>query len=154
MAPKDGWERLREREDQEEREREDALQAELLKKRQQTGGLSKKTDAGGELAREAAIQSSGGSTEKLIELLDRVEPLLEQVRVLYAQYFSGVERLPPVERRKQLDQVMGSLSMMSKPTQVLQFRFKAVQSRYTSYCEQWDRKIRELESGRGRMPGR
>jgi hypothetical protein len=147
MAPKDGWERLREREDQEEREREEALQAELLKKRLQPGG--KKSDAGVELVREASIQSSGGSTEKLVELMDRVEPLLDQVRVLYAQYFSGAERLPPIERRKQLDQVMNALSLMAKPTQVHQFRFKALQARYQSFCEQWERKLRDVESGKG-----
>jgi hypothetical protein len=148
MAPKDGWERLREREDEEEREREEALQAELLKKRLQTGGRSK-GDAAGDLAREASLQTSGSSTEKLIELLDRVEPLMEQVNILYSQYFTGVERLPPVERRKQLGQIMNSLALMSKPTQVLQFRFKSVQSRFQSFCDQWDRKLRDLESGKG-----
>jgi hypothetical protein len=148
MAPKDGWERLREREDEEEREREEALQAELLKKRLQSGGRSK-GDAAGDLAREASLQTSGSSTEKLIELLDRVEPLMEQVNILYSQYFTGVERLPPVERRKQLDQIMNSLALISKPTQVLQFRFKSVQSRFQSFCDQWERKLRDLESGKG-----
>ena len=155
MAPKDGWQRLRDREDQDAQEREEELQSELLKKRLQSGGLSKK-DASGELVSEASVHSTGGSTEKLVELLDRVEPLMEQVHVLYSQFFSGVERVPPLERRKQLDQVMNSISLMGKPTQVLQFRFRTIQTRYRTFCEQWERRLRDLESGKGsgRPPSR
>ncbi|MEN9724144.1 MAG: hypothetical protein RJB38_2130 [Pseudomonadota bacterium] len=151
MAPRDdrdGWSRLREREEEDEREREEELQSQLLKNRLQPGGQSKGA-AAGDLAREAASLQSSGLSEKFVQLLDRIEPLLEQVHLLYGQYFGGVERLPPIERRKHLDQTMHSLSLMPKPTPALQFRFNTVQSRFRSYTEQWDRRLRELESGKG-----
>ena len=149
MSEKKGWERLREREDREEQEREEALQSEILKNRLRGGG---KHSAASELAREADLLQASGSTEKLLELLDRVEPLLEQVHVLYSQFFSGVERLPPHERRKQLDQIMNALIAMPKPTQVLKFRFGTLQTRYRTHCEQWEKKLKEIESGKVSRP--
>lgn len=149
MAPKDGWSRLREREEEEEREREEELQSEILKRRLQG---NHRPDAGADIAREASMFQSSGASDKLVELLDRVEPLLEQVNVLYAQFFSGMERLPPKERHKQLDQVMTSLTAMSKPTQILQFRFNTLRARYRTYCEQWAKKLKDVESGKIARP--
>ncbi len=141
---------VREREEREEAEREEELESALLKRRLQKGGAPQKGRSGadGGLLHEAHIASQSGATEKLLELMDRVEPLMEQVHQLYSQFFNGVERLPPLERRKQLEQVMNTISMMAKPTQALRFRFRTVQTRFTSFCEQWDRKIRDLESGK------
>ncbi len=145
---KSGWDRLREREEEEEQERAEQRERELLKSRLEHTAKGAASDLSGETLRDASAYQESGSTEKLAELLERVDPLMEQVHLLYGQFFSGVERLPPIERRKQLDQVVNMLSSMSKPTQVLQFRFKTVQARYRTYCEQWDRKLRELENGR------
>ena len=150
MAPKDGWSRLRDREEQEEQEREELLQSEILKRRLQGGGARR--DVSGDLMSEAALFESSGVTEKLVELLDRVEPLLEQVNVLYAQFFAGVERSPPQERHKMLEQIMSSLTAMAKPTQILQFRFNTTRARYRTYCEQWSKKMKNLEAGKMARP--
>lgn len=146
MAAKKSLDSFREREDREEREFQDALEEKLLKSRLESKG--KPSGLSHADAQDALLAQGGGPSEKVAELLDRVEPLIEQVHVLFTQYFTGVERLPPVARRTQLDQVMQALTQMPKTSQTMQYRFRSAQSRYLSYSEQWDRKLRDLESGK------
>jgi hypothetical protein len=90
----------------------------------------------------------GGSTEKLTELFERVEPLIEQCNNLYNMYITGVESRPPLERRKHLDQVMTTLQMMAKPTQAYQFRFSTLNASYNTHKDRWDRMCKDLENGK------
>ena len=97
---------------------------------------------------------SGASSEKVDELLLRADPIIDQVHGLYNQYLAGVESRPPIERRKQLDQLMASLLLMHKPTAGLQFRFQTVQSKYATYRDRWDRLMADLESGKLKRVGK
>lgn len=124
MADKEDWRRRREREDEEEREEE-------LKKEKESPSFS-----------------SGVSSEKLVELLERADVLIEQLTHLYNMYFAGAERLPPVEKRKQLDQIMLSVTYAAKPTPSLLFKCNGMVSRYSTHKEKWDRMIKDLESGK------
>jgi hypothetical protein len=92
--------------------------------------------------------ASSAGTEKLVELIERALPLIEQLNNLYNQYISGVERCPPLERRKQLDQLMATLTLMSKPTPAYQFRFNTLNSSYLTHRERWERLCKDLESGK------
>ncbi len=125
MTPKDddSWKRYRERED--ERDSESVAPSSP-----------------------AAAKASEGGTEKLIELLKQVEPMIEQVHMLYNQFLAGVEKRPPIERRKQLDQLMETIQAMFKPTPAAQFRANTVRTRYQSYRDRWDKTIKDLEDGK------
>ena len=140
--PKSFTERLREREDEEE--------AEALQRKEEREAAARKSRAPGSpsagLLAEAEDIRNSGSSDKLHELLERIEPLLEQVHQLYNQFFSGIEKRPPLERRKQLDQTMEMILLMNKPTASLQFKCTTIRTRYVSFAEQWDRRIRQLES--------
>lgn len=86
--------------------------------------------------------------DKFIELIERAEPMIEQLNTLYNMYAAGAEKLPPTERRKQLDQTMTALQMLNKGTLANRFRYNSVQNRYQSHCERWDRMMKSLEGGR------
>src|SRR3954462_15401165 len=77
--------------------------------------------------------------EKLDELYDRGERLVEQVNSLYAQFFSGIETRPPKMRRDQLDQLMNALQIMVKPTELYRFRYQSLYGTYLVYRNKWDR---------------
>jgi hypothetical protein len=79
---------------------------------------------------------------KLNELLERAEPMIEQVNTLYNQYFVSAERRPPIERRRLLDEMMQTIHLMKKPTQSLRFRATALHARYTTHKERWNKKLR------------
>jgi len=90
-------------------------------------------------------QSEGA---KLDELLQRAEPLIEQLNNLYAIYFAGVEKLPPNERRQQLEALMSQLSVMHKPNPTYRFRVDTLVTRFVTYKDRWDKLLKDLESGK------
>ena len=87
-------------------------------------------------------KSGDAAIDKLIENFQRVEPLIEQLNNLYNQFFAGVERRPPIERRKQLDQLMMSLQLSNKPTPAYQFRFNTLYTSYITHRERWDKLVK------------
>jgi hypothetical protein len=86
--------------------------------------------------------------EKLDELLLRADPLVEQLNNLYNIYISGAEQIPPTERRKNLDMIMVTLQMMSKPTPGALYKYTAIQAKYDTYRNRWDKLLKDLESGK------
>ncbi len=86
--------------------------------------------------------------EKLVRIFERVEPMMEQLNTLYNQYKVGLERIPPIERRKQLDELMGQLIYMQKPTAAYLYRYNTLYHRYNTYKERWDKLVKDVESGK------
>jgi len=117
----DAWKRYREKED--ERERGESVS--------------------GPQANKAILTS-----DRVTQLVEQAEPLIEQVNNLYNQFMSGIERLPPEARRKQLDDMMGSITTMPKPTPAVQFRCNTLTAHYKTYAEKWDKLLRDLEAGK------
>jgi len=120
------------------REREDEEEAAQQAKKASVG-------EGGKVGLPGSI---GGDSEQLASLIERAEPLIEQLNNLYNQYIVGAEQRPPLERRKQLDQLMMTVQMMGKPTPTMQFRASTLTQRYTVNRERWDKMIKDLESGK------
>lgn len=125
----DDWKRRREKEDEEEElARQESLNRDSKNKNERP--------------------VSAAPTEKLDELIQRSDVLIEQLNNLYNMYVVGVEKSPPTERRKQLDQMMLSIQMSSKPTAAILFKCSGSLSRYNTHRERWEKMIRDLESGK------
>ncbi len=129
----DDWRKRREREDESEREFES--------KQVRSRGVEHP-------GRHGIETQSSDPTQKLIELMDRSGPMMEQLNNLYAMYLSGVERRPPIERRQVLDALMQQISGLPRPTPALQFRVQTVLARYPAHKDRWDKLMREREQGR------
>ena len=86
--------------------------------------------------------------EKLMETIQEIERTLDQLDNLYRQFRLGFEKHPPHARRKQLDQMMGAIAYVHKPTAQINFRYHALQSRYEAYAVRWDKLVAGIESGR------
>lgn len=80
--------------------------------------------------------------------LDLIETKLARLRVLYDQYFMGVEKLEPMSPRTEIEKMLLRSRVGSLGTTVQRFRFRALQHRFTSYCGFWDRIVRLIEEGR------
>jgi hypothetical protein len=126
-----------------QRDDEDAADTELRELRK-TGNAT----AGGKPAKATTGRTGDAELDKLLEGLQRAEPLIEQLNSLYNQYVVGVDLRPPLERRKQLDQLMMSMQMLSKPTPAYQFRYNTLNASYLTHRERWDRMLKDLESGK------
>lgn len=123
----DSYQRRKQREKEEEEE-EAARKA---------PGAQKKGDA-----------PAAATGDKLLDLIARSEPMIEQLDHLYMMFIAGADKIPPNEKRKQLDQTMAGLQAMSKPSQSAAFRYNALHARYVTYRDRWDKMLKDLEDGK------
>lgn len=81
------------------------------------------------------------------QLLEELPPLIEQLNNLYNMFIAGVEKRPPVERRKFLENQIQRLINMPKTSSTLKFKTQAVVNQATTHMERWDKLIRKIEVG-------
>lgn len=94
------------------------------------------------------ISAANPSSQEIDSLLHQGEVLIEQLDRLYQSYFQGIERLPPIQKRKQLDDLILQIDKRPKPTTQIQFKVQTVRNKYNTYRDRWDRKIKDIENGR------
>ena len=118
---KNAWERMREKQEaREEEERRGLTQETHLKMPSGAPGNVKIGQTGDPL---------------VIELMNRAEIMIEQIQNLHNMYVAGLERLPPITQRKQLDDVVAKIMAAQKPTPALLFRVNQFNAKYTMYRE-------------------
>lgn len=76
-----------------------------------------------------------------------LEERLEKLRVLYDQYFMGIERFEPARRREEVDRRIKTLRRENIRNTALRFKFQQVIQRYTTFSQYWTRILREIERG-------
>ena len=82
--------------------------------------------------------------QELIELSTRIERL----RVHYQQYFLGIEKVPPLVLREQLERRIRESPLHDTKRAVFKFRFQSLLQRLRTYEVYWDRLQRDIEEGR------
>jgi predicted nuclease with TOPRIM domain len=88
--------------------------------------------------------------------LDKVNQLINEVHQLYNLYFQGAERLPPHNKRKDLELKMHWVraEVFKKSNAALTFALRQLEARYQSMHNRWDKTMSEIESGKFRIPPR
>ena len=130
------------REDESLREKRDREEDEELEKKELEEELLKRQFV------KHKVGSVEGTTDKLNELVQKAEPMIEQLTHLYNQFMAGAEKFPPIEKRKQLEEVMNRIHLMSKPTAAIQYRCQTLLAHFQANRDRWDRLIKDLESGK------
>lgn len=97
------------------------------------------------LTMQEQIEASKKAMEDELVALERK---LNRIRVLYDQYFMGIERLPPEMMRNDLDKAFMRSKIPRSRSTALKFRFRSTRQKYTSLKSYWDRIIRLIEEGR------
>jgi hypothetical protein len=72
---------------------------------------------------------------------------LDRLKVLYEQYFVGIEKQAPSVQRKEVEKHIQWLLMQNIGNTAVRFRFQTILRRWKLYAERWDRVLREIESG-------
>jgi hypothetical protein len=88
------------------------------------------------------------SAEELESELDELQRRLERLRVLYEQYFLGIEKTPPFSLQKDVVRVIHRLSHARIPTTTLKYRLQGLIQRFNAHKSYWARTIRDIEEGR------
>jgi len=93
-------------------------------------------------------QDAEAQKKAMDEEISGFENRLGRLRVLYDQYFMGIERLPPEMLRNELDKAFERSKISRSRSTVHKFRFRSVRQKYTSLKSYWDRIVRLIEDGR------
>ncbi len=80
-------------------------------------------------------------------LLNDVDTKLDRLKVLYEQWFQGMERLEPTIARKELERRVALLRKEQPRNTALRFRFQQFVMRYTTLQTYWGRIARQIEEG-------
>lgn len=76
-----------------------------------------------------------------------LETRLDRLKVLYEQWFQGLERLEPAIPRKDVDRRFYQMRKETVRNTALRFRFQQLIQRYTTYITYWGRVTRQIEEG-------
>lgn len=76
--------------------------------------------------------------------------LLDQTNKAYQKYFFAMEKLPPLDLRKDLDKAIAKLrTEMNKIHQTgARFLITSLIAKYHTHCGQWDKIMKDIEEGR------
>ena len=73
---------------------------------------------------------------------------LEALRVRFDRYFMGLDRIPPLKDRSDLERDFRNSKLVKSPKTEIKFRFKGVRARLTTEARRWDRIMRLIEEGK------
>ena len=80
--------------------------------------------------------------------LEELGRRLDRLRVLYEQYFQGVERVPPYNLQKDIVRIIHRLSQVRMRATTHKLRFQSLIQRFNAHKSYWARTTRDIEEGR------
>ena len=95
-----------------------------------------------------AFQSDSATDPKEVEaLINELERKLDRLKVLYEQYFMGIEKREPTVPLKDVVRVMRKLDNEQIRNTSLRFRLRTLVQRFNTYRNYWNRTLREIDRG-------
>ena len=89
-----------------------------------------------------------GPSSELQPQLDELERHIERLKVEFQRYFAGDLPQPPDELKQRVEERMRRLRGVNMRRSVDHFRFGALEARFNSYGELFNRRLRAVEEGR------
>ncbi len=86
--------------------------------------------------------------EELEELLNGLDRLLDRTKVLYEQYFMGIQKLAPLQLHRDAERKVRELMQAQIRNTALRFRLTTLSQKFGAYSTYWKRTLREIEQGR------
>jgi len=81
------------------------------------------------------------------EVLKELENKVERLKVLYEQYFMGIEKMEPQVARKEVTRTMLTLQQQYIRNTAMRFKFNTMLQKWQIYVTYWNRVLREIENG-------
>jgi hypothetical protein len=81
------------------------------------------------------------------EALNDLEHRVERLKILYEQYFMGIEKMEPQTARKEITRKVIDLSQLNMRNTAHRYRFNALNQKFGVYTTYWNRTLREIENG-------
>src|SRR5438552_26012 len=87
------------------------------------------------------------SSEDIDQLLHDLAIKIDRIKVLYEQYFMGIEKIEPQVARKEVSRAMLQLQQQYIRNTGLRFKFNTLLQKWNIYVTYWNRILREIENG-------
>ncbi len=87
-------------------------------------------------------------TDLIAKEVDQLAKELDKLHLAYEQYFLGLEREEPQQKREVVASLIRKYSGTSIQNARLKFKLQQAIARYSSYTTYWNRILREIEEGR------
>ena len=81
------------------------------------------------------------------EVLSDLEHKVERLKILYEQYFMGIEKIEPQTARKEISRKIMEITQLQIRNTALRYRFHALNQKFGAYTTYWNRTMREIENG-------
>jgi len=85
---------------------------------------------------------------QLAQELDEIQQLVKELEIHYEQYFAGIERREPYNKRKDIVRRIRHFTNRHIVWTDLKFRYQSIASRFMSYGQYWDRILRLIDEGK------
>jgi hypothetical protein len=85
--------------------------------------------------------------EVVEEMLDALDSVLDRVKVLYEQYFLGIQKQPPTYLHTDVERKIRDITQIQVRNTALRYRFATLQQKFGSYNSYWRRTLRQIENG-------
>lgn len=79
--------------------------------------------------------------------IGELENRLERLRILYEQYFMGIEKREPGVQHKDVERRIQQLRKIRFPSTASRFKFQTMVQRFNTLQQYWTRTCREIENG-------
>ena len=92
-------------------------------------------------------QQEPAKAEVVEELLDALDTSLDRVKVLYEQYFLGIQKQPPTFLHTDIERKIRDLAQLQIRNTALRYRYATLGQKFGSYNSYWRRTLRQIEQG-------
>jgi len=99
------------------------------------------------VASRSQTEQQNQTSEDIGEVLKELENKIERLKVLYEQYFMGIEKMEPQVARKEVTRAMLTLQQQYIRNTALRFKFNTMLQKWQIYITYWNRTLREIENG-------
>ncbi|HEY2944161.1 MAG TPA: MXAN_5187 C-terminal domain-containing protein [Vicinamibacteria bacterium] len=80
--------------------------------------------------------------------LDQLEQMLRQLQIEWEKFFGGVEKKPPNDLRARVEAIVKRYAYTEIRNNTERFRYQALSSRFNTFNELWNKRMRAIEEGR------
>ena len=87
------------------------------------------------------------TSQDLEEQLESLEKLLERTKVLFEQYFMGIQKIAPTQLHREVERRVRELTQNQVRNTALRFRLTTLTQKFGSYNTYWKRTLRQIEQG-------
>lgn len=95
----------------------------------------------------AKSKSKASQKAELRAELNRLEAALNELKVLYEQYFMGIQPLAPEGDHKEVKRLIRKLWAAPFRNSEINYRLKTLENKYQTFNTYWERILREREQG-------